>query len=449
MDSQLIWKEEFKIGVKIIDEAHERLFRIINKLFSLSGEENRSMKACQEGIKYFKEHALKHFEDEETYMELIGYKNLETHRRVHRGFREETLPALEQELRCTDYSPEAVGHFLTVCAGWLIGHTLTEDRAITGQTASRWINLLPEEELEAMKKVLLELLDSMFHLKASVISQSYGGEKFGKGVYYRLVYSREQDDEKWEILLVFEEKVLLNTVGSLMGVRSGRLDVMFMNAVRYTASQFVGHVMDYVPAISTYEMTEESFLTYEQFQNVLERENPQISLLFNTNKGYFAFCVIAPHSLLEDTGTPLKVYNELSEIEKYLKKREDSRQKILVVDDSITIRQGIKQLLRINYDVSAASSATSAIRAITLNRPDLVLLDYEMPVCDGRHVFEMLRSEEEFADIPVMFLTSKDDEEVVTKILSLKPEGYLLKYLKSTEIKRRIDDYLKGKAAVR
>ena len=47
MDSQLIWKEEFKIGVKIIDEAHERLFRIINKLFSLSGEENRSMKACQ------------------------------------------------------------------------------------------------------------------------------------------------------------------------------------------------------------------------------------------------------------------------------------------------------------------------------------------------------------------------------------------------------------------
>ena len=72
-----------------------------------------------------------------------------------------------------------------------------------------------------------------------------------------------------------------------------------------------------------------------------------------------------------------------------------------------------------------------------------------MPVCDGRHVFEMLRSEEEFADIPIMFLTSKDDEEVVTKILSLKPEGYLLKYLKSTEIKRRIDDYLKGKAAVR
>lgn len=155
-----------------------------------------------------------------------------------------------------------------------------------------------------MKEVILELLGSMFHLKARVISEAYGGEKFGKGIYYRLVYSREQDDEKWEVILVFEEKVLLGTVGKLMGVRSGRLDVMFMNAVRYTASQFTGHVMDYVPAISTYEMTEESFLTYEQFQNILEKENPQISLLFNTSQGYFAFCVIAPHSLLEDAGTP-------------------------------------------------------------------------------------------------------------------------------------------------
>ena len=443
MDNQLIWKEEFKTGVKIIDEAHEKLFRIINKLFFLSAEEKRSMRACQEGIKYFKEHALKHFEDEEKYMELIGYKELETHRRVHRDFRDDTLPALEKELRRTDYSAEAVRHFLAVCAGWLIGHTLTEDRAITGQTASKWANLLPEEELQAMKEVILELLGSMFHLKARVISEAYGGEKFGRGIYYRLVYSREQDDEKWEVILVFEEKVLLGTVGKLMGVRSGRLDVMFMNAVRYTASQFTGHVMDYVPAISTYEMTEESFLTYEQFQNILEKENPQISLLFNNSQGYFAFCVIAPHSLLEDAGTPLKVHNELSEIEKYLKKREDSRQKILVVDDSITIRQGIKQLLCVNYDVSVASSATSAIRAITLNRPDLVLLDYEMPVCDGKHVFEMLRAEEEFADIPIIFLTSKGDEEIVTKILSLKPEGYLLKYLKSTEIKRRIDEYLR------
>ena len=46
---------------------------------------------------------------------------------------ENTLPTLELELEQTDYAPDAVDHFLGVCAGWLIGHTLTEDLAITGK----------------------------------------------------------------------------------------------------------------------------------------------------------------------------------------------------------------------------------------------------------------------------------------------------------------------------
>ena len=71
MENQLVWKDEFNIGVKIIDEEHQRLFKLINRLFSLVREEHKSARACQEGIKYFKAHAVKHFEDEETYMELI------------------------------------------------------------------------------------------------------------------------------------------------------------------------------------------------------------------------------------------------------------------------------------------------------------------------------------------------------------------------------------------
>ena len=83
----------------------------------------------------------------------------------------------------------------------------------------------------------------------------------------------------------------------------------------------------------------------------------------------------------------------------------------------------------------------AAIRAITLNKPDLILLDYEMPVCDGIQVLEMLHSENAFSDIPVIFLTARGDQESVKKVLSLKADGYLLKYLQPMEIKRRIDDF--------
>lgn len=101
-----------------------------------------------------------------------------------------------------------------------------------------------------------------------------------------------------------------------------------------------------------------------------------------------------------------------------------------------------------DYDVSAVQSGVAAIRAISLDRPDLVLLDYDMPVCDGRYVLEMLRSEKEFADVPVIFLTSRDDPESVKKVLELKPEGYLLKYLKPAEIRKRVDDFFRKKSGV-
>lgn len=442
MNNQLVWKEEFNIGIKIIDDEHQRLFMIITRLFALKEEEKRSRRACQEGIKYFKEHALKHFDDEEKYMELIGYDELDMHRRLHRSFRENTLPALELELEREDYSPSAVEHFLAVCAGWLIGHTLTEDQAIAGEKMSKWVDLLPEEELEAMKKVIIRLLENMFQLKARVISDSYGGERFGKGVYYRLVYGREQDDKKWEILLVFEDRILINTVGKIMGIKSDKLDIMLMNAVRYTACQFVRRVMDHYPSIRSYEMVEENLLTYEQFQEIFANKQPQVSLLFDTKEGYFSYCIIAPHLLEDGIGTPLDVSNAMSEIEKYLMgKEKQTKRKILVVDDSSTIRMGIKRLLSEDYDVSEVSFGVAAIRAITLDKPDLVLLDYEMPVCDGSHVLEMLRSENEFSDISVIFLTSRDDQESVRKVLALKADGYLLKYLKPTEIKNRIDEF--------
>ena len=111
----------------------------------------------------------------------------------------------------------------------------------------------------------------------------------------------------------------------------------------------------------------------------------------------------------------------------------------------MTIRQGMKQLLCEDYEISMASSGMSAIRAIALDRPDLVLLDYEMPVCDGKQVLEMIRSEDIFAGIPVIFLTGRTDPATVKKLVALKPDGYLAKYLKLEEIKKKIDAYFEKK----
>ena len=448
MEGQLIWKEEYNIGVDIIDQEHRRLFKIINKLFRFSDEKNKSQWACQEGIKFFKDHAVKHFTEEEEYMASIHYERLNVHMHIHREFRERTLPALEEELEQSDFSPEAVDHFLGVCAGWLIGHTLTEDRAITGESSSKWGELLPSDQVNALEKTIVQLIYDMFQLESRAISEVYGGEKFGRGIYYRLVYGTRQD-EKWEIVLVFEEKLLINTVGKVLGLQTNKLDSMLINAARYTAQQFVGRIREHLPDADLEEMQEENLLTYEQFQKLFEKEQPQVSLLFDTGAGYFAFCAIAPHLLENGVGNAISSDNAIAEIEEYLTQHEASKAaqkpKILVIDDSLTIRQGMKQLLEENYEISMATSGLAAIRSITLDRPDLVLLDYEMPVCDGKQVLEMIRSENAFTGISVMFLTGRTDPETVRKLVSLKPDGYLAKYLKPAEIKQKIDDFFEKK----
>ncbi|MCI8622199.1 MAG: response regulator [Provencibacterium sp.] len=451
MDAQFVWKEEYKIGVDIIDKEHERLFKIINKLFELRKEEKDSQRVCREGIKFFKGHTVKHFADEEAYMASIAYGGLERHRLIHQGFRENTLPVLEQELERTGYSPDAVTHFLGVCAGWLVGHTLTEDLSITGKYMRKWEALLPEEELDAMKKVIVQLVFDMFHLESQLISDAYNGEKFGRGVYYRLVYGTKQDEKKQEILLVFEEKLLVNTVGKVMGLQTNKLDNMLVHAARYMAQQFVGRMMEHFPVMESYELTEENLLTYEQFQKAFENKKLQVSLLFNTGgSGYFAYCAIAPQLLENGIGTPINMENALDEVEEYLRKREEqkkesSKPKVLIVDDSATILQGMKRLLGEDYEVALAESGIAAIRTITLNPPDLVLLDYEMPVCDGRQTLEMLRSDQAFADTPVIFLTGRRDPESMIKVMPLKPAGYLLKNSKPADLKKEIDNFFEKK----
>lgn len=453
MENELVWQEEHNIGVEIIDKEHQRLFKIINKLFTLEEEEKKNQWTCQEGIKYFKAHAMKHFSDEEEYMASIGYEGLERHTHIHEGFRNNTLPALELELEQSGYSSETIDHFLGVCAGWLIGHTLTEDMAITGGRISRWVDLLPKEELAAMKKVIIQLIFDMFHLESQAISDTYGGEKFGRGVYYRLVYGAEEEEKRQEIILVFEEQLLINTVGKIMGIQTNKLDSMLVHAARYTARQFVTRVLEHFPDMGLHELKEENLLSYEQFQKVFEREKPQVSLLFNTGAGYFAYCAIAPHLLQKGVGTSIEAQNALTEVEEYLSKREEEqdaanpKEKILIVDDSLTVRQSMKALLEEEYEVILASSGIAAIRTITLDRPDLVLLDYEMPVCDGRQTLEMLRSEQEFTDIPVIFLTGRSDPESVKKVMALKPAGYLLKYLKPEELKQKIGNFFAKRKA--
>lgn len=453
MGNRLSWNKQYEIGVEVIDNEHKKLFRILNKLFSLESHELKSRWVCREAIKYFKDHTFQHFKNEEDYMESVQYEGFEMHKRIHKNFRDTTLPALEKELEQTRYSDEAISHFLGVCTGWLIGHTLIEDRAIVkGDSLKQWENLMPEEEQAVMGQTIANQIHSMFQLNPHMVSNCYGGEKFGNGIYYRLIY-KTKDKKRWEFFLVFEEKLIISTMGSVIDMEGKAINAMLMNATRYTGRQFVGHIKEHFPSLWNSDIQTEQLLNYEQFQKIFEKNSPQFSLLFDTGNGYFAFCMTTTDDVVDEDGASIISENAMAKVESYLKQNEaakaaiSAKKKLLVVDDSDFMLQVMQKLLSEDYEVTTASSGISAIRSITLSKPDLVLLDYEMPVCKGDQVLEMIRAEKEFADTPVIFLTNRVDRESVKKVLALKPQGYLSKTLSSELIKKEVDRFFEEKTA--
>ena len=106
---------------------------------------------------------------------------------------------------------------------------------------------------------------------------------------------------------------------------------------------------------------------------------------------------------------------------------DEGKKIVLIVDDNPAILRSTKAMLEDKYSVMLANSGMQALKTMGKKHPDVILLDYEMPVCDGRQTLEMIRADEEISYIPVIFLTGVNSKEHIQAVLKLKPAGYLLK----------------------
>lgn len=122
----------------------------------------------------------------------------------------------------------------------------------------------------------------------------------------------------------------------------------------------------------------------------------------------------------------------------------EGRKSILAVDDSGVLLRSVKAMLDKNYDVSVATSGPMAIKQAKKKKPDLILLDYEMPEWDGKRTLEEILKDEELKDIKVVFLTAVTDRAHIEAVLRLKPSGYLLKPIEQAKLIGTIEQVLAG-----
>ncbi len=120
----------------------------------------------------------------------------------------------------------------------------------------------------------------------------------------------------------------------------------------------------------------------------------------------------------------------------------DKRYRILAVDDEYINTQVIKSLLREEYDVLTALNGEEAIDMVKRYIPDLILLDVMMPDISGFEVCKIIKADELYADIPIIFLTALDTHDGQLEGLELGAIDYLTKPIKLPLLKLRVRNHM-------
>lgn len=131
----------------------------------------------------------------------------------------------------------------------------------------------------------------------------------------------------------------------------------------------------------------------------------------------------------------------LSSLDK-LEEEVEKRKHILVVDDDSNVLKLVKRCLSSSYNVATAINGKVALKFLEKKDTDLILLDYEMPGKTGAEVLEELRASDRTKNLPVIFLTGMMEKKKIQEVLSLNPQGYLLKPINMTRLSNTVKEVL-------
>lgn len=123
--------------------------------------------------------------------------------------------------------------------------------------------------------------------------------------------------------------------------------------------------------------------------------------------------------------------------------------RLLLVDDHALFREGLAQLFAYQDDfaiVGEAEDAPSALAQARAARPDLVLMDIDLPGHDGIAATRQLKAE--WPEITVVMLTVHDDTEKLLAAIKAGAQGYLVKNIRSPELLDQLRGLARGEAAI-
>jgi len=121
----------------------------------------------------------------------------------------------------------------------------------------------------------------------------------------------------------------------------------------------------------------------------------------------------------------------------------DFNYNVLIVDDIVdNIQIAMNMLKEENYNLAFALSGEEALSLIEMNNYDIILLDIMMPEIDGFTVCERIKNLPNYVDVPIIFLTAKNDVDSISKAFSVGAVDYVSKPFHAEELLSRVRSHL-------
>jgi CheY-like chemotaxis protein len=121
----------------------------------------------------------------------------------------------------------------------------------------------------------------------------------------------------------------------------------------------------------------------------------------------------------------------------------DTLRRILIAEDDDDARIALKLMLKLSkFDVVEATDGRQAVDSVFSNKPDLVLMDLSLPVIDGLQATREIRTQPEFQNLPIIFVTGYDQQEAIDRIRDSGGTDCINKPIEFDDLKKMIETYL-------
>ena len=129
-------------------------------------------------------------------------------------------------------------------------------------------------------------------------------------------------------------------------------------------------------------------------------------------------------------------------------KNKTNQKKILIVDDKPDIVEIIQHRLNIyGWEVITSANGREGIEKAANEKPDLIVLDINMPVMNGHDMLDRLRKDPDLKDIPVIMCTMSDQMKDISRASSFNISDYVTKPFNCTDLAEKIKDALNNRAS--